>query len=138
MAIINSTLVDSSIPLTVTIGKQVVWVDEWDWTPVSQSVRLTLDGTLVIETLSGLADGRPITLEVKKLTKSVIDSLILLRDRTPPQTSMTLTLPNTETHTVYFRHHEGVPLVVEPIMKRPDYSTGYDFFNCTIKLFKQT
>ena len=138
MAVINASLAETSLPLTVILGKEATWVDEWDWTPVPQVVRKTLDGTLVVETISPQADGRPITLEVKNLAKATVDSLITLRDRSTPQTEMTLTLCDTNTHTVYFRHHDFPPIEVKPIMKRPDYTRGADYWDVLIKLIKKT
>jgi len=131
-----ATLEDTSIPLTVTLGEDCVWKDQWDWTPVPQKVRLTIDGTAVVETIAPNSATQPITLHCSWLNKATVDDLIQLRDRAD-QTVMTLTLCDGTTKSVLFSHHKGIPIKVRPTLERPDYVNipDPDWYDVTLNLF---
>lgn len=46
----------------ITLPADLIWVDEYAYTPVRQSVSIAVDGALIIEAAAQLA-GRPITLQ---------------------------------------------------------------------------
>lgn len=46
----------------ITLPSDLIWADEYDYTPVKQSITTAVDGSLVIEAAAQLA-GRPITLQ---------------------------------------------------------------------------
>ncbi len=118
----------------VSLGAEILWRDEFDWTPVPQKVRKTLDGTLVVEMISPHSDGRPVTLFCPWLKRSVIAQLESLRDR-ETQTPLSLTLSDGRALTVLFRHSDGKPVVVKPVIERPEY-LHHDIFDVTLKMFQ--
>lgn len=117
---------------SVNLPLDLVWVDEYDWTPTEQHQARSLSGALVVETAQKTG-GRPITLgdgtDPVFVPKAVIDDLFDLLE-TP--SSMTLTLQDGRTFTVIFRHEdkpiEAKPVVDYRIMEQTDY------YHATIKL----
>ena len=136
MAIVDCTLVDTGLPLSITLGKDVIWGNEWDWTGVPQKVRKTLNGAAVVETLSPNSATQPITLKCGWQRKSVIDQLVSMRDRTD-QTVMDLTLCDGRVKEVLFDHEGGNPVEVTPIVEMSDYTdtASPDYFEVTLYLF---
>ena len=128
--------------MTVLAGIQLpdetFWTDEFDWTPIGQSVELDITGGLVIEYASGRS-GRPVTIRSEWITRSVLSDIESLRDAAV-QNVLTLTLPDSRIIDVLFRHHEGPPIQVEPVVERPEYVAASpdnpDYFNVTIKLIE--
>jgi len=122
---------------SVILGEDVYWKDEWDWTPVPQSVRRALDGTLVIERLFQYTSGRPVTLFCSWVSYDTVKEVETLRD-SETQNPMLLTLADGRTMHVLFRHHEGNPISVVPVLERPDYinQKNPDYYDLTIRLFE--
>lgn len=62
----------------VQIRRQMVWVDEFAWTPVEKSTEYSTTGALLVDTGERLA-GRPITLQATDqhgwLARSVVEEL---------------------------------------------------------------
>lgn len=96
---------------SVAISDDLIWVDEYQWSPVVQSQQLTLAGALVIQEAAQLK-GRPITLqggdERGWMTKAELDALFALA--ATPNTTHTLTLPGPRTFTVAFSRAGGQPI----------------------------
>ena len=136
MALVDCTLIDTGLPLTINLGKDVIWVDEWDWTGVPQQVRLAIDGAAVVETLSPQSATQPLTLKCGWQTKTTVDQLVTMRDRTD-QTVMDLTLPDGRTKEVLFEHHKQPPIDVSPVVEMPSYDEpeSPDWFDVVIHLF---
>ena len=105
---------------TLTLPAGLVWADKYDWTPVSQSVEISLTGTLVIQEAAQLA-GRPITLvgggQFCWAPRPVIDALYATL-QTAGQT-MTLDLDADGSHQVIWRR-DAQPLEVEPVVDYED------------------
>jgi hypothetical protein len=122
----------------IPLPDETFWTDEFDWTAIGQSVETDITGGLVIEYASGRS-GRPVTLRAEWITRAVLSDIEALRDAAV-QKVMTLTLPDTRTLDVLFRHHEGLPVQVDPVVERPEYvSAGPDspdYFNVVIKLME--
>ncbi|MDD5277197.1 MAG: hypothetical protein PHR16_14080 [Methylovulum sp.] len=81
----------------------LIWIDEFDWTPVEQVVTQTLTGALIIE--SGVRQaGRPITLTGSADSGWADRALIkaLATKAADPILQMTLTLHDARTFTVMF------------------------------------
>jgi hypothetical protein len=114
--------------------KTTIWTDEYDWTQTPQSVRETLSGGLVVEYIGGPLDGQPITLDLGWIDKLTLDAIILKRDAVP-QTVMTLILPDGREKTVIWRHHEGAPVQVAPVLETNTYDTG-SRFQVTLRLME--
>jgi hypothetical protein len=127
----NATLTDNVIPLSVNLGDQCVWTDEWAWTPVPQKVRYAVDGTMVVETISPHAAGQPITLSCSWQGKNNIDNIKTLRDRVN-QAVMTLVLCDGQIKSVVF-NHEQIPVEIVPIKELSDGYIVGDFFDVTMR-----
>jgi len=98
----------------ITLDADLIWNDEFQWTPVERSLEYTLTGALIIQEKAKLA-GRFITLNSKPESQSELagsNSLIWMNRATvkalyakasTPGLTMTLTLHDGRTFTVAFR-----------------------------------
>jgi hypothetical protein len=115
----------------VSLPSDLIWVDEFDWTPIEQTKSYTLTGSLVIESGQKQA-GRPITLvggdNAAWATRDQVSALFAKLSGDP---TMTLTLNDTRTFSVKF-------LQDNPIQARLiiDYNLpiSTDWYSLTIKL----
>lgn len=116
----------------ITLPVDLIWTDEFDWSPIQQSKGYTLTGALVIETGKMLA-GRPITLSGDQASgwasRATVKSLYALLDT---DSTMTLTLNDARTFSVKF-NHEGQPIQAKPII---DYNNlaDTDHYSLVLKL----
>jgi hypothetical protein len=116
----------------LALPPDLLWVDEFDWTPTEQNETRTLTGALVIETAQKIA-GRPITLagtrESGWATKVQVDSVFAKLSNVG---ELVLVMPNGTTFNVKFRHKEK-PIESKPIV---DYQImeADDPYDLTIKL----
>ena len=113
---------------------QVVWLDEFSWSPVGQSAETDIHGGLVVEYLSPNKDGRPVTLDIGWVTKATLDALAVKRDA-ETQGLMTLVLPDGRAMDVLWRHHDAEPIEAEPVQTFSEYMEG-DFFQVTLNLMQ--
>jgi hypothetical protein len=113
---------------------QVVWLDEFSWSPVGQSAEADIQGGLVVEYLSPNRDGRPVTLDLGWITKATLDALIAKRDA-DPQELMSLVLPDARSMDVLWRHHDADPIEAEPVKQYTEYVAG-DLFQTTLNLMQ--
>lgn len=110
----------------------LVWVDEFDWTPTEQKQTRTLTGALIFETAQRQG-GRPITLAEGDLPvfvpKATLDALYAKLSITTP---LSLTLQDRRIFSVTFRH-EDKPIDAKT---RVDYQIMYstDVYQATIRL----
>lgn len=110
----------------VTLPGDLLWVDEFDWTPVLQQQTYALDGALMVEHASRLA-GRPITLQGAEdqgwVTRATLVSLYALAQA--PSTGLPLTLSDGSTRLVVFRHDQ-IAIEARPILRAiPDAGSYY-------------
>jgi hypothetical protein len=120
----------------ITLPDSLEWEDEFDWSPITQSVGYGATGALFIQ--EGVkAKGRTITLvgtdEVGWVTRSVVTSLQTKRDTA--SWSGTLTLPDARTFTVMFRNSDNA-LEVSPVVPYNQYASGQMFKIKSIKLME--
>jgi hypothetical protein len=118
----------------LTLPADLIWIDEFDWTPVKQSESYTLTGALVLE--SGIKQaGRPITLAGTEQSgwaeRTLVKALhALLED----DAVMTLTLHDSTAYSVKFDHGS------QPVQARPiiDFNNpaDSDAYSLVVK-FKQ-
>lgn len=98
----STTLVTSSG--TLTLPDDMLWQDEFKWSPVSLAKSVTLGGSLIVE-VSQQAFGRPITLigdaEGPWLSSADMDTL-RAAELAQGDTPMTLTLNDGRSFTVLF------------------------------------
>lgn len=91
----------------VSLSDDLVWRDEWSWTPYAESTGVALDGALIVETSPAAKAGRPITLAGDtNLAWVERDTLDALRDLLDEE-SMTLELWDGREFTVGWRHGDG-------------------------------
>jgi hypothetical protein len=64
---------------TVNYGANWYWRDEFNWSPIAQSVEPTVTGALVVEEHTRTA-GRPVVLTGEWLTRAQVEALETLRD----------------------------------------------------------
>ena len=96
----------------VLLDEELVWLDEWSWTPMAQTVAFAVTGDLIAQ--HGLKrGGRPLTL-VGRLQQPQLATLFELLLVTAP---MTLLLFG-RTFRVCWRHNDG------PIQTTPDYEVA--------------
>lgn len=109
MSNITLTIIGS----TITLPPDLVWQDEFKWTPVATAKAVTLGGSLVIEKSKQLA-GRPITLgglaDAAWLLSADMDAL-QAADEAQGDTAMTLTLADGRTFSVLFDGTGAQPAV---------------------------
>lgn len=89
----------------IVLPDDLLWVDEFDWSPVTQSMALTLTGALLVESAVQLA-GRPITLvggqDYGWTTRAVV--VALKAKAANPVIEMVLTLNDYRQFNVIFNH----------------------------------
>lgn len=105
---------------TIILPDGLIWSDRYDWTPVAQTVAVSLTGTIIIQEAAQLA-GRPITLEGAEdqswATKSQIDALYALTGAADK--IMTLDLGTDGVHQVIWRRDQA-PIVAAPVLRTVD------------------
>ena len=86
----------------------LLWIDEFDYTPVKQVIKSMLDGSLLIQEGVALA-GRPISLQGTEnrgwVKKSVLDQVYAKLTTAMP---MALSLPDGRSFSVRWRHGDTV------------------------------
>lgn len=109
-----------------------VWTDEFDWTPVSQTVEVDLTGGLVVE-YDHTENGRPVTLSVGWVDRVTLAALESLRDA-DMQGLLSVELPGGRIIDAILNHDDG-PLTVTPVVDRPEYQND-DRFDVIIHLLQ--
>ncbi|MCF7964218.1 MAG: hypothetical protein K9L79_01625 [Methylobacter tundripaludum] len=118
----------------IELPEDLIWTDEFGWSPRQQTETYTLTGALIVET--GLKQkGRSITL-VGGEQAAWIDraTLTALHAKLSSTAEMTLTLNDNRTFSVVFSS-DASPIEAVPII---DYSTPdeNDWYSITIKLMQ--
>jgi hypothetical protein len=117
---------------TVTLPVDLIWNDEFDWSPIQQTKAYTLTGALVLESGKMLA-GRPITLAGDQnsawASRETVKALYALLDTNP---TLTLTLNDARTFSVKF-NHESQPIQARPLIDFNNLADS-DFYTLTLKL----
>lgn len=115
----------------VAIPDDLIWVDEFEWTPVSQSEAYSLSGALIVETAVKLA-GRPITLAGSQdygwASRLTVKQLVAKAET--PGYQMLLELKDGQTFSVIYRR-DGAPVQAAPVV---DYNAMADDDPYIIKL----
>jgi len=117
----------------IALPSDLLWHDEFSWTPMQQTKRYTLTGALVIESGKMLA-GRPITLvggdNYGWANRATVKALYVALDA---DATMTLTLNDERAFDVRF-DHAGPPIQARPIVEYSNPDDG-DVYALTLKLF---
>ena len=118
---------------TVALPDGLVWTDEFAAQAVAQTVRRTLDGSVVVF-YGQHSGGLPITLESEPdagwLTRTQVEALKLRADS--PGGIFTLELRG-QVLQVMFRHHEPPAFEAKPLVALAHPQPG-DFYLATLKL----
>ena len=115
---------------TLTLPTDLIWLDEFDWTPVQQTQSYSITGALIIE--SGIKQaGREITLSGDNSSGFISRAdLKTLETKLTKTGLLVLTLNDARTFNVIFNHTK------KPIEAKPwiDYSTPADADLYTLKI----
>lgn len=104
--------------ITITLPSAFEWVDEFDYSPVTQTVNRTIGGGFIIQE-SSLLHGRPITLEGGEnvwVERSQINAIYTLAS--VPDKQLTLTLADSRQFPVIFRRDQGNPFTAIPLWRK--------------------
>lgn len=111
----------------------LAWVDQFQWSPVAQTVKVTLGGRPIVFSVP-LVKGQPITLQAEEsygwLTKDMVDSLVSMASASGAVYSLEFGATVTD---VVFRHEDPPALEIQPLIARETY-TSDDYFIGKIKL----
>lgn len=114
----------------LTLPADLIWIDEFDWTPIQQTQTYSITGALIIECGTKQA-GRPITLSGDANSGLISRAdLKILQTKLTAATPLVLTLNDARTFNVIFNHTQ------KPIESKPwiDYSTPDDSDLHTLKI----
>jgi hypothetical protein len=115
---------------TLTLPTDLIWIDEFDWTPVQQTQTYSITGALIIE--RGIKQaGREITLAGDNSSGMISRAdLKTLETKLTLNTPLVLTLNDARTFNVIFNHAK------KPIDAKPqiDFSTPDDGDLYTLKI----
>jgi hypothetical protein len=116
----------------ISLPVDLLWVDEYAYTPVKQTINTAVDGSLVIEAAAALT-GRPITLQggddYAWISKATLESLRL--KQATPGLVMTLSLLGV-THSVIFIQ-PGI--TAKQVVDYSNPASG-DWYSVTLKFIK--
>lgn len=111
----------------IELPADLVWTDEFDWTPAQQQESYLLTGSLLLERSFKQA-GRPITLAESTapvwLPRLTVEALYGKLTVTMP---MILTLADARVFSVAFDHNKG-PIQVKPVYEYSTYDAT-DYYN---------
>lgn len=112
----------------ITLPEGLVWSDRYEWTPVSQTVEVSVAGTLIIQEAAQTA-GRPITLTAADgehcwITKGMLDQIYALTAQAGRV--MTLTIAQGDSRQVVWRRDKQ-PVEAKMLFEvtDPDENTLY-------------
>jgi hypothetical protein len=117
---------------TIPLPADLIWTDEFDWSPVQQSASYTLSGALIVETGTKLK-GRPITLSGSDTSGWISRaSLLALSAKLSTVSAMTLILNDSRIFNVTFRNSDK-PIDAKQIIdfNNPDNA---DMYSLTVRL----
>lgn len=119
----------------ITLPNDLEWVDEFGFSYIQQSYKVTLGGQIVVEERE-LVNGRPITLAGSDrygvITRSALESLYAKVNTIADV--MLLTLHDSRSFSVMWRR-EGQPIVAIPIDVNPN-PQATDLYQITLNLIE--
>lgn len=120
---------------TITIPDDLVWIDEFDFSPVSQSIERTIGGSFIVDE-APLLHGRPVTLQggefvwMTKQTLVDIQTLASVAGKV-----LTLTLADGQVLDVIFRRDNGNPFSGEPVRRKTVQENTVNYRNITLRFY---
>jgi len=138
------------LSLDIQLPKDLEWVDELSWSPISQNISFSLSGALVVEESEQLK-GRPITLQGKDQTgwisREVVDNLIKMKDYPGLAMQLSFAHYNIDTeqygavklnYDVMFRHYDPPVLDLSNILGFGNFEAGALFSVRNLKFMEAT
>ncbi|WP_234082437.1 hypothetical protein [Azonexus sp. R2A61] len=124
---------------TLPLDGDLYWSDEFDWSPIEQSITYSADGALLIDEFERQT-GRPITLRPFDDASAWMPRATLLQLQSwagIAELTMTLMLRSTS-YSVMFRRDEGSPITAEPVVFVSDAVAGDagDYYLITLRLIE--
>lgn len=121
----------------VSLSHDLMWTDEFNWSPVVSNVERTLSGALVIDTAQR-QNGRPISLsapreEMAWTVRSTVEKLALWA--TVPDERFLLMLDNGQTFNVVFRHQDAPVIEASPVRGHTSFADD-DFWHLKLKFME--
>lgn len=124
----------TELTLPVDARSDLLWVDEFDFSPLAADARWSMDGVLIVDEVLRTT-GRPITLQGGEqygwVTRATVEQLEAWRAL--PEQAFTLTYRGVA-HTVLMDHARGA-VSVRPYVERISYLAG-DFYIPTLRFLK--
>jgi hypothetical protein len=141
-------LVCTAPAVDIRLPRDLEWVDEISWTPISQNVKTTLTGALVIQE-SIQKKGRPITLTGKDdmawIKRTLGDSLVSLKNTIGCIMTLQYLHWNgvfysnvLHEYTVMFRHYDPPPLELENVLRFDNFEPDSWYKVRNIKFMEAT
>jgi len=112
----------------VTLDKDMIWENEFQFTPAAGTAERAIDGHMVVQSFKTVG-GQPMTLVGGESfgwqTRSTVIALQALANN--PGATFTVTLPDTRTFNVMFRVEEETVMLFQPIAlaSAPDANFWY-------------
>ena len=121
---------------TIPLPDDLEWVDEFEWTPVEDSIDTALSGSLVIQT-GTRPKGRPITLtgtndNTAWITRAVLEDVKALADSNPSSVALDY---HGRIFNVRFRYSDK-PYSARPVMFRSGEPADDDRYTIIIRLME--
>jgi hypothetical protein len=121
----------------ITLPEGLTWSDRYDWTPVVQTVSVSVTGTVIVQEGAQTA-GRPITLTAAGethcwTTKSVIDQLYALTGEAGRV--MTLEIEPGDQRQVMWRR-DRAPIEARPVLEVTDPDDGTLYVLAALRLME--
>lgn len=121
---------------TIELSPDLLWSDEFDWSPVEQSSERTVTGALIVSQAVKVG-GRPITLRPEDdrsawTTRAVLDQLSAWA--AVPGREMVLTLRG-QARAVVFNQEGSGPINAEPVMHFSDVQPD-DHYRATFRFME--
>jgi len=112
----------------VTLDKDMIWSDEFQFTPTSGTAERAIDGHMIVQSFKTVG-GQPMTLVGSESfgwqKRSTVLALQALANT--PETVLTITLPDARTFSVMFRVEEEQVMFFQPVTlaSAPDANFWY-------------
>ena len=102
--------------VVITLDPDLYWADEFEWSPVEQSIARSITGSTIID-LALKTGGRPITLQPWDDVSAWMPGATVRQLKTweaDPLLQLTLVIRGS-THQVIFRRESGQPIAARPV-----------------------
>lgn len=120
----------------ITLPDDLIWSDEYSWSPVTQTINKSLTGALIVQE-AAQAKGRPYTLsgsaESAWIDKATLDLIQAKADT--PELVMSLNYHGTVHSVIFLRSGNSSPFDADPIYELADPQADH-LYSFTIRLIE--